>query len=437
MPESFNVLIKEIDFFGTAFTVISSQGITFEDIDAQYYAYSQRMLGDLTRPQTIKFINNSKTLKTTDNTIRDSYLAYTDGPAFEMIKEVGDTVDNNLIHDIDYSNLGTGGEGSLNMASQSRDISFTNNTFHTAGNSEGVRVGSASKVIGNHVYNTSLLQHDGAAINVGVEQQAGTEIAYNWVHDTPKAGIRFDGVEGASKVGREGVVHHNVVWNTNFSIIKGDHQATFNNLMFDSEVTDLVIFNKEDAGGLNVNSETLNNLVGSLQGRKSGTPEQLTVPGAVVSNMTRKEGDILGQLRGAHWGDFRPKANASIIDAGTTDSRLSTITYLGSAPDIGAYEDSDVAPWIPGHYGEQALNPVPFDDATLVGLTVDLMFKQHPAWRYQVYLGTSASTLQVVSETNGAYTVSDLQPNTPYFWRVDAVKEGKVTTGDIWRFVTR
>ncbi|MGF1689357.1 right-handed parallel beta-helix repeat-containing protein [Photobacterium japonica] len=432
-----HVLIKDVDFFGTAFTVISSQGITFEDIDAQYYAYSQRMLGDLTRPQTIKFINNSKTLKTTGNTIKDSYLAYTDGPAFEMIKEVGDTVDNNLIHDIDYSNLGTGGEGALNMASQSHDISFTNNTFHTAGNSEGVRVGAASKVIGNHVFNTSLLQHDGAAINVGVEQQAGTEIAYNWVHDTPKAGIRFDGVEGASKVGRDGVVHHNVVWNTQFSIIKGDHQATFNNLMFDNDVTDLVIFNKEDAGGLNFNSETLNNLVGSLQGRKSGTPEQLVVPGTVVSNVTGENSIILSQLKGAHWGDFRPKVNASIIDAGTSDSRLSTIDYLGSAPDIGAYEDSDVAPWIPGHHGDKAMNPVPFNDATKVELTLDLMFKQSPEWGYRVYFGSSPSTLEAVSKMNGAYTVSELQPNTSYFWRVDGVRDGQVTTGDIWHFVTR
>ncbi|MGF1726899.1 DUF1565 domain-containing protein [Photobacterium nomapromontoriensis] len=432
-----DIVLKNIDFFGTAFTVISSQGITFENVDARYYAYSQRMLGDLTRPQTIKFINNNKALKTTNNVIKDSYLAYTDGPAFEMVKEVGDTIDNTLIHDIDYSNLGTGGEGSLNMASQSRNISFTNNTFHTAGNSEGVRVGAASKVIGNHVYNTSLLQHDGAAINVGIEQQAQTEIAYNWVHDTPKAGIRFDGVEGASKIGHDGLVHHNVVWNSNFSIIKGDRHATFNNLMFNNEVADLIIFNKKDAGGLNINSETLNNLVGSLQGRKSGTPDQLVVPGSTMGNMTNRDGDIFNQLQGANWGDFRPKVNASIINTGTADSRLSAIEYLGRAPDIGAYENTDSVPWIPGHHGQKTMNPVPFENATKVALTLDLMFKQNREWHYNVYLGTSPSALKMVNEANDAYTVMDLQPNTPYFWRVDVVRDNQVTTGDIWRFTTR
>ncbi|GAL03729.1 chitinase [Photobacterium aphoticum] len=432
-----HVVIEDVDFFATAFTVLNSQGITFDDIDARYYAYSQRMLGALTRPETIKFINNDKTLKTTNNTIKNSYLAYTDGPAFDMIKEAGNVIDNNLIHDIDYSNLGTGGEGSLNMALQSRDISFTNNTFHTAGNSEGVRVGAASKVTGNHVYNTSLLQHDGAAINVGVEQQAGTEIAYNWVHDSPKAGIRFDGVEGASKVGRDGLVHHNVVWNTNFSIIKGDEQATYNNVMFNSESADLVIFNKEEAGGINHQSETLNNLVGRLQGRKSGTPAQLVVPGTVMNNMTHQQGNVLAQLRGAHWGDFRPKPESSIIDAGTTDSRLSEITFIGNAPDIGAYEAGDATPWIPGHQGEKASNPVPFDHATQVGLSIDLMFKQHEHDQYKVYMGTTASAMQKVERIDGMYTVTGLQPQTPYYWRVDRVQDGKVTQGEIWTFSTR
>ncbi|MCP4322344.1 MAG: DUF1565 domain-containing protein, partial [Alteromonadales bacterium] len=435
---SSNVVIEGVDFFATAFTVISSQGITFKDIDAQYYAYSQRMLGDLTRPKTIKLINNNKAIAESRNSIIDSYLAYTDGPAFEMIKESGDLVDNNLIHDIDYSNLGTGGEGSINMASQSTNISFTNNTFHTAGNSEGVRVGAASKVTGNHVYNTSLLQHDGAAINVGIDEQAGTEIAYNWVHDAPKGGIRFDGVEGAAKTGKDGLVHHNVVWNTDFSIIKGDTQGSYNNVVFNNKTTDLIIFNKVSAGGLNYSSETMNNLVGELQGRKSGSAEQLAVPGFVENNITGNSADILSHLKGALWGDFRPKANSVVIDAGSRNSNLMTLDYLGGAPDIGAYEAGDESPWVPGHHAQQASNPVPFNNISNVALNLDLMFTRDDThYDYHVYLGETENTLNGVGLTDNAYSVTELQPNTQYFWRVDVVQDGVETTGQVWSFTTQ
>ena len=36
------------------------------------------------------------------------------------------------------------------------------------------------------------LQHDGAGINVGTKSQFGTEVAYNWVHDSNRQGVRFD-----------------------------------------------------------------------------------------------------------------------------------------------------------------------------------------------------------------------------------------------------
>lgn len=429
------VNISGLDFFGTAFTVISSEKISFTAIDAKYYAYSRRMLGELTRPATIKFINNNTAITETNNGIYSSRLSYTDGPAFELIKENGDIIDNNLIHDIDYSNLGTGGEGSLNMASQTKRVQFTNNTFHTAGNSEGVRVSAESIVTGNNIYNTSLLQHDGAAINVGVAEQAGTVIANNWVHDSPKAGIRFDGVNGSTKVGVDGVVHHNVVWNTEFSIIKGESQGTYNNLMFNNRITDLIIFNKQDAGGLNLYSETMNNLVGSLQGRKSGSEQDLMVPGVVSNNMTNGTGNILDNLVGPLWGDFRPKQGASIIDAGTTNTTYHTLSYQGALPDIGAYEYSEPTYLIPGHKGPVASNPVPFTEALEVPTSVELMFNAiNDGSDYQVYLGTSPDSMNLIgTTTTGSVPVSGLTPATTYYWRVDNSAGGN---GEVWSFTT-
>lgn len=430
---SAHVTFKNINFFATAFTVISSNNITFDYIDAKYYAYSKRMLGSLTRPDTIKFINNNPEITQTNNMIINSHLAYTDGPALEMIKETGNSIDNNLIHNIDYSNLGTGGEGSINMASQSKQIAFTNNTFHTAGNSEGVRVGAESVVSGNHVYNTSLLQHDGAAINVGVSEQAGTEIAYNWVHDSDKAGIRFDGVEGASKMGQDGQVHHNVVWNTQFSIIKGDRQATYNNTMFNNQIVDLIIFNKESAGGVNHQSETLNNLIETLQGRKSGTQEQLVVPGTVSSNI-EVPNQVESYLRGAIWGDFRPISDL-LIDKGAANSVLANITYQGVAPDIGAYEDGE-AYWVPGHVTQVATNPVPFNNSANVATSVELLFNIDKNSSYTVLFGTELGGLTELTPQEGRYFATALNPNTTYLWRVDSQVDGGSNEGTMWRFTT-
>ncbi|AUI87792.1 hypothetical protein BS333_15450 [Vibrio azureus] len=435
---SSHILMKNIDFFATAFTVINSHNITFDDIEATHYAYSKRMLGSLTRPETIKFINNNKNIIQTNNRIVNSYFAYTDGPAIEMIKEQGNLIDNNLIHDIDYSNLGTGGEGSINMAQQSRDITFSNNTFHTAGNSEGVRVGAESKVIGNHVYNTSLLQHDGAAINVGINEQAGTEIAYNWVHSSPKAGIRFDGVEGAATTGHDGIVHHNVIWDTNFSIIKGDFQGTYNNLAFNNHTSDLIIFNKENAGGINHNSETMNNLVGSLVGRKSGTPEQLLVPGVTDSNLTGSLSAVLDNLEGPLWGDFRPTENSVIVDAGSSNTRFMTLEYVGNAPDIGAYERNALDYWLPGHQSITPSNPVPFNDSKDVPLSLDLRFNvKATSQNITVFLGTTPTSLKPVSPVGSGYKISGLTNSTTYYWRVDTRQDEQIMRGPIWSFTTQ
>ena len=60
----------------------------------------------------------------------------------------------------------------------------------------------------NDLSDTGHLQSDGAD-TPNVEQQENSKIRYNWVHDTIKYGIRFDG-DGE---GHNGYIHHNVGWN--------------------------------------------------------------------------------------------------------------------------------------------------------------------------------------------------------------------------------
>ena len=82
-----------------------------------------------------------------------------DGPALEIVGR-DDLVENCYFYNIDYSNLGGSNEGSINLQ-DSYGLVFRRNTVHTAGNSEGVRVGRECIVELNRVWNMSLLQHDG------------------------------------------------------------------------------------------------------------------------------------------------------------------------------------------------------------------------------------------------------------------------------------
>ena len=82
-------------------------------------------------------------------------------------------------------------------------------------------------------------------------EQHGSKIRYNWVHDTIKYGIRFDG-DGE---GHNGYIHHNVGWNCEGGImVKGGildggesvgGHFVYNNTVFNS-------VNKNDIMVLNV-----------------------------------------------------------------------------------------------------------------------------------------------------------------------------------------
>ncbi len=56
--------------------------------------------------------------------------------------------------------------------------------------------------------------------------------------------------------------------------------------------------------------------------------------------------------------------------------------------------------------------------------------------RYNVYLGTSADALEEIASDlyETSFTPEGIEPNTTYFWRVDALNDTGVTEGNVWSF---
>ena len=62
----------------------------------------------------------------------------------------------------------------------------------------------------------------------------GAVIAYNWIHDVIKYGARFDAPINEVGEGKNGTMHHNVIWNAGGLMVKGDYHDIHNNTVFNS-----------------------------------------------------------------------------------------------------------------------------------------------------------------------------------------------------------
>ena len=99
--------------------------------------------------------------------------------------------------------------------------------------------------------------------------QNGIRIAYNWIHDSPKKGIRFDG--NGDPLGVHGYAGFNVVWNhdDNREIdTKGDNHTVVNNVGWDNDESDCTVCVPSSHSGnpMNHNSVVLNNAARKMTG---------------------------------------------------------------------------------------------------------------------------------------------------------------------------
>ena len=449
-----------IDFFATTFGINESSNILINDSQLLYPSTNKFVLGVyswVNEKQAFAADNNLTFIRNTgegphNNWVRNSSIEWPNSPAISL-ESAGSGLDNCYLHSIAWDVNASGGSGSLPGGA---GVTVRNCTIHTTGNSEGVRLGKKATIEGNRIYNTSLLQHDGSAINIGTPSQPGTVARRNWVYNTNRQAIRYDST--TSDFGTNAAVVENVFFDvqggSGGNKFKGDYQLVAKNTAFDCFVA--IPKGWGDTAIHNEHSLVRNNLADFLV--EWNLRDRIDGITAKMDHNVHGEGSVRRLLRDPDNFDFRPRADAKeLINAGQLvrreellgeEIRLPDQPFEGSAPDIGAYEYGADYYWIPGCRFEIASGAVPANGATNVKTDVDLMWLAgRDAVVHHVYFADSRELLRdkVVPArfciardlpvSRNSATPSGLVRGKTYYWRVDVVEaDGVLREGEVWSF---
>ncbi|MBT3374090.1 MAG: hypothetical protein HN742_16560 [Lentisphaerae bacterium] len=477
-----HLTFEGLDIFGAGFWIRDCEGISFENCRFRFSATNKWVLGEFKWFAFFNPVANANKMPVVrggkGNRFANCQFAFCNAPLY--FGSEGTVVENCLFHDIEWDLNSNGASGAVVIG---KDCVFRRNTVWRTGNSEGIRaLDSGARIELCRAFDMGNLQHDGAAINVGTRNQIRAVVTRNWAHDANRQGIRFD-YHGTNILREDGQIHgdgvytRNVTWNTQPSQVKGDRHLILNNTVVnvnsypdpEKELMNMSVQGFKSMHEIegNANSLTRNNLAnlshrswnlkprGGQKGwwtRKDGykQPGPYVIPGVCDHNM-REPGAAYTYLRDPQNLDLRPKGESPLVDGGQSVAaaevrspvaRFEDLTFLGTAPDIGAYEHGDKRYWIPGCQLPQASTPVPPDGAVGVKQDADLMFLEaYQCTYHRVWFGTDAKAMTLIADleddTTNIVTPPKLRPGITYCWRVDAARGGETEPGQVWRFRTK
>ena len=263
-----------------------------------------------------------------DNVLRGCSIVYSAGNGVSLLGE-RNTVDNCLIHDVDYAAVDCGAIRAIG-----KNHAILHNTLYNSGRSVLVhRYLKHSRIAYNNMYNAGLLTSDLGITYCFDTDGEMTTIDHNWVHDNyceTGVGIYIDNNSSNH------IIHHNVSWNNSNSGIRLNtpcHNAIcFNNTLI-SNGDSLNYWgandNRDQAG-----CQFFNNIA---------TDKVIAGDGIEVThNYTGKVPMLLAPEKC----DFRLDGKSPCIGAGIS-AREYNQNSEGTA-DLGAYEFGK-KPWKAGH----------------------------------------------------------------------------------------
>ncbi len=433
-----HIRVEGVDFFACTVNAPNQSYFTFNDCRFSYPTWFARVLG----VHTYNVVNGESrmqplgvgTTRLTDgsnHTIKNCIFEYSDA-LIDLDQGFQNVVENNLFHHFSFSGMAS---FMLNMNSNHESIQ-KRNTFHTNG-SKVMSKHSNCDVSYSRAYWFGYFQADGTAWQCKGGNGAGggsdgVRRDHCWHHDALKSGGRWDGSTGIN-----GTNDHFVSWNATASLmVKGDYHSTHNNTaIFAHDPTDNQIKVLNSTG--NTNSYTYNNLTDSLSGSSSGF---LPLVGYETNNWNGYDhpdpADTADeQLRDPGNLDFRPTVMSDLIDQGSVVPGI-TDGYMGSAPDIGAYEFGCTNYWIPGYQSVEASIPIPPDGTTTAKTDADLMWLAgREATSHSIYFGTNSSSLVfMTNQVNNIFDPGLLADGQTYYWRIDEVTPTGTVVGTEWSF---
>lgn len=456
-----HVVIENMTFNAAPIECADCHHVTLENLVFNYAGVSRRMLGETGVTADMVQLKSAD-MENGYFVVRNCEIRDTDSQAL-VVHGSHSIIENNYFENTDYAVSQTI-KPSSDIALAGDNVIFRRNTVVNSGNSAtlaiassriptGKREGTSLLVELNDMSQTGFAQTDGSAIQIHIPAQNGVIVRNNWIHDTPKMAIRFDAPLPATRWGKFGLVHNNVMWNSGGMMIKGtDHTINNNVLLNTPEVHDLVILDDKVTdkllkrkniakdtviGGKNVRTKTFNNIASRISGHRK---RSLPLPGIHSDNL-----DLLTQgLRedevfiNTKQRDFRPKLIAEYFQTLANEDQ----TDLLKTPYLGAYspQPSDNY-WIPGRLQPLASHPIPYDNTFISGTTVDIMWREaydtedqrlYIAYNKQDLSGDQAPKLKPVYRgmQRSKWTINAV--NQAFYWRVDSLVNGRWLKGAVW-----
>jgi len=479
--------IDGIGFFGTAFKFGDdpngrSSHIVFKNNSVLHSSWTEYLSledGNKSAPDSIFpniFADNSQVVNNT--------FAYGALGAL-CILGFDNRIENNLMHDFDYSSSLSYPPLQVNkpwssLVDKGGRATVRYNTLRRSGGIQAQIALMDNDFSMNDVSDSFLSAYGGNKDTSAVYSQntfcAGTRLHHNWVSKgfsgtPPQSWGGGMGIRGDDKTCGL-VVDHNVVWDCgsvgimikNVDAPSPDqanrciNNTVFNHSSYNPIRSAIIISciggkskndtspNPGDVGeNPNAFSTIANNLADSIYGQWNAKP----IGNVKIFSNNDLEFNPDTDLVNKSWFDFRPVAKASgIINQGLAIEGISPMV-AGKNPDIGAYQRGDATYWIPGQRVPKASFPIVPDKVKDVPADRDILM-----WRpaYQAISHTvtfytsqegldqaSASTVQKTFKGDeNVFQLPALEAGTTYFWSVDAVKaDESVVKGDVWTFTTK
>ena len=412
-------------FFSGATYLDGTTHTRFDECKFSYPSATKVMLGELSHLKP-PAKNETYNANPADLSWTNSWFEYAEGRALAL------RTWDNLIENCYFRN-NAWGPTTFGVVSDKKggNTTYRRLTIESTGRSNGSKTGPGATIEYSR-YEKFYFRGDSSGFQIPSGGASTTVLHHNWNIDAfNRNGVRFDG----DPAGEYGRIHHSVSLRANKGFrLKGDHHEIANLTGIGCDDNDLnIAFTK----GGNANTVSAN-LAGQKVFDVSGTNSTSWFGLA-------EGGQLEEQLRDPHNLDFRPRAGSSLVDAGTIWAPY-TDGYVGSAPDIGAYEYGDSSYWIPGYRFERASTPIPPSGTTDAKLDADLMWLEgREATSHEVYFGTDAAAVANAtmaspeyagSQSNNIFSPGGLDADTVYYWRIDESTPSGMIPGEVWSLHT-